>query len=129
MSHRITTHYVGLDVHKDSITVAVAGPGRDPARVAATVPHEMKALGKVLERLGPREGVRCCYEAGPTGYGLVRQLRAAGWDCDVIAPSLVAKKAGERIKTDRRDAARLAESHRSGDLTAVFVPDEATEAI
>jgi transposase len=129
VSHRNTTHYVGLDVHKDSITVAVAEAGRESARVAATVRHEMKALGKVLARLGPPQGVSCCYEAGPTGYGLARQLRDAGWVCDVIAPSLVAKKSGERIKTDRRDAMRLAEAHRSGDLTAVFVPDEATEAI
>lgn len=129
MSHRNTTHYVGLDVHKDSITIAVAEAGREPARVVATVPHEVKALTRVLDRLGPRQAVSCVYEAGPTGYGLVRTLRAAGWDCDVIAPSLIPKKSGERIKTDRRDAARLATTFRAGDLTPIFVPDATTEAI
>ena len=129
MSYRNTTHYVGLDVHKATITIAVAEAGRESPRVVATVPHEMKALGKVLSKFGPRPGVHCCYEAGPTGFGLARWLRAAGWGCDVIAPSLVPKKSGERIKTDRRDAARLAQSHRSGDLVAVFIPDETTEAI
>ena len=129
MCHRNTTHYVGLDVHKQTITIAVAEAGRESARVVATVPHEMKALSKVLTKLGPQHGVSCCYEAGPTGYGLARALRAAGWACDVIAPSLVPKKSGQRIKTDRRDAARLAQSHRSGDLVAVFIPDETTEAI
>ena len=71
----------------------------------------------------------CCYEAGPTGYGLARALIAAGWACDVIAPSLVPKKSGERIKTDRRDAVKLAQNHRAGELVAVFIPDEQTEAI
>jgi transposase len=129
MGNCITTKYVGLDVHKDTIVVAVAEEGRNAARVVATVPHEMKALSKVLDRLGPRSSVRCCYEAGPTGYGLARKLCAAGWDCVVIAPSLVPKKSGQRIKTDRRDAINLAQSHRSGDLVVVFIPDEATEAI
>lgn len=129
MRHRTTVCFVGLDVHKDSITVAVAEHGRQAARVVATVPHEMKALSKVLSQLGPRPFVYCCYEAGPTGYGLARQLHAAGWACDVIAPSLIPKRSGDRIKTDRRDAVRLAESHRSGDLVAVFIPDETTEAI
>jgi transposase len=129
MGDCITTKYVGLDVHKDTIVVAVAEEGRNAARVVATVPHEMKALSKILDRLGPRSSVRCCYEAGPTGYGLARTLRAAGWDCVVIAPSLVPKKSGQRIKTDRRDAMNLAQSHRAGDLVVVFIPDEATEAI
>ena len=121
--------FVGLDVHKDSIVVAVAEAGRVPARAVATVPFEWNALRKVLERLGPKTAVSCCYEAGPTGYGLARSLRAAGWACDVIAPSLIPKKPGERIKTDRRDAAKLAQNHRGGDLVAVAIPDEACEAI
>lgn len=121
--------YVGLDVHKDSIVIAVAEAGRGPARAVATIPFEWNALRKVLERLGPKAEVACCYEAGPTGYGLVRALRAAGWACDVIAPSLVPKKAGERTKTDRRDAAKLATNLRNGELVAVAVPDETCEAI
>ena len=73
--------------------------------------------------------MRCCYEAGPTGFGLHRELTAAGIDCVVVAPSLVPMKAGDRVKTDRRDAVKLARFLRSGDLTAVYVPDEATEAM
>ena len=80
--------FVGLDVHKDSIVVAVAEAGRGPARAVATVPFDVKALRKVLERLGPMANVSCCYEAGPTGYGLARALHAAGWACDVIAPEV-----------------------------------------
>lgn len=131
MSYPNKTLFVGLDVHKETIAVAVAvaEAGRGPARAVATVPSEWKALSKVLAKLGPKSAVSCCYEAGPTGYGLVRGLRDAGWDCEVIAPSLVPRKPGERIKTDRRDAARLAENHRNGGLTAVAVPDEACEAI
>jgi len=129
MTQCIKTHYVGLDVHKDTIVIAVAELGRQPARVIATVPYEWKALRKVLDKLGPRSQVACCYEAGPTGYGLARALIAAGWSCDVIAPSLIPKRHGERIKTDRRDAVKLAENHRAGQLVAVFIPDEQTEAI
>jgi transposase len=123
------TLFVGLDVHKDSIVVAVAEAGRAPARVVATVAFQGDALRKVLQKLGPKAAVTCCYEAGPTGYGLARTLRTMGWDCEVIAPSLVPKRAGQRIKTDRRDAVKLAQNHRSGDLVAVTIPDEAGEAI
>lgn len=129
MSDSNKTVFVGLDVHKDSIVIAVAEAGRGPARGVATVPFEEKALRKVLEKLGPKAAVSCCYEAGPTGYGLARALHALGWDCEVIAPSLVPKRPGERIKTDRRDAAKLALNHRNGELVAVAIPDEAGEAI
>jgi transposase len=129
MSEVTITRFVGLDVHKDTIAVAVAEAGRQSARVVATVPNEWKALSKVLERLGPRASVSCCYEAGPTGYGLARSLIAAGWACDVIAPSLVPKRSGRRIKTDRRDAMMLAQNHRAGELVAIAIPDEPTEAI
>ena len=84
---------------------------------------------KALRRLGDLDKLMCCYEAGPTGYVLYRQLKAAGVHCVVIAPSLVPVKTGRRIKTDRRDAAKLAGYLRSGDLTPIHVPDEATEAI
>jgi transposase len=109
--------------------MAVAELGRESGRVLATVPHEGKAVRKVLEKLGLRETVSGCYEAGPTGYGLARALRAAPWACEVIAPSLIPKKSGQRIKIDRRDALKLAQNHRAGELVAVFVPDERTEAI
>ena len=129
MTQCITTRFVGLDVHKDSIVIAVADAGRGVARSVAAVPFEFSALRKVLNKLGPRSAVHCCYEAGPTGYGLARTLLAEGWACDVIAPSLIPKKPGERIKNDRRDAIKLAQNLRSGDLVAVFIPDEDTEAI
>lgn len=129
MSHPNTTRFVGLDVHKETIVVAVAEAGRDPARVIATVPHDGKALRKVLEPLGPAATLSCCYEAGPTGYGLARSLHASGWECIVIAPSLIPRRPGERTKTDRRDAVRLAQNHRGGELVAVAIPDEACEAI
>jgi transposase len=129
MSDSSKTIFVGLDVPKDTIAIAAAESGRAPARAVATVPFEWKALRKVLQRLGDPATVSCCYEAGPTGYGLARALRAAGWDCEVIAPSLVPKKSGERIKTDRRDAAKLAVNHRNGELVAITVPGETDEAI
>jgi transposase len=124
-----TTRYVGLDVHKDSIVIAVAEEGREVARLVGTVPYDWKPLRKALEKLGPRSAVYCCYEAGPTGYGLARALNIMGWACVVIAPSLVPKKSGQRIKTDRRDAMKLAQNYRSGELVPVSIPDEATEAI
>jgi transposase len=82
-----------------------------------------------VKKLGPVEQLRACYEAGPTGYVLYWQLTELGVKCEVIAPTLVPMKAGDRVKTDRRDAERLARSYRSGDLTAVWVPDEASEAL
>ena len=124
-----TVRYVGLDVHKESITIAVAESGRAAAKQFAEVPHEWAALAKALRRLGPTNRLRCCYEAGPTGYGLYRAMKTAGIDCVVVAPSLVPVQSGRRIKTDRRDAVKLAHFLRSGDLTAVYVPDEATEAL
>jgi transposase len=129
VSHPNMLRFVGLDVHKDTIAVAVAEQGRTEAKILATIPHDFTSLSKVLTRLGPIDSLSCCYEAGPTGFGLARQLKAAGWDCVVIAPSLVPVKAGCRIKTDRRDAAKLAHYFRSGDLIPIHVPDEATEAI
>jgi transposase len=121
-----TLRFVGLDVHKESIAIAVAEPGRGEPAVLATIPNDTGQLLKRLRRLGK---VKCCYEAGPTGYGLHRDLAAAGVDCVVVAPSLVPMKAGDRVKTDRRDAVKLARFLRSGDLTEVYVPDAATEAM
>jgi transposase len=121
-----TVRFVGLDVHADSIAVAVAEPGRGEPRQLAVIPNDTVTLLKRLRKLGR---VKCCYEAGPTGFGLHRDLTAAGIDCIVVAPSLVPTRAGDRIKTDRRDAVRLARFLRSGDLTEVHVPDAATEAM
>src|SRR6266540_6923702 len=118
--------FVGLDVHAESIAIAVAEPGRGEPRVLATIPNDTAMLRKRLRRLGR---VKCCYEAGPTGFGLYRDLTAAGIDTVVVAPSLVPTKAGDRVKTDRRDAVKLARFLRSGDLTEIHVPDAATEAM
>jgi transposase len=121
--------FVGLDVHKDSIVIAVADPDGSPPQVVATVPHELRAVLKQLKKLGATARLRCCYEAGPTGFGLCRALTNAGIECIVVAPSLIPKQAGDRVKTDPRDAVKLARFLRSGDLTAVHVPDEQTEAM
>jgi transposase len=126
-----TIIYVGLDVHKDTIAVALAEGGkrgevREYGKIANT-PSAMKTLSVKLAG-GGRE-LRFCYEAGPCGYGIQRQLTAMGHDCAVVAPSLIPSKPGDRIKTDRRDAIKLAKLHRAGELTSVWVPDQTHEAI
>jgi transposase len=122
------TRFVGLDVHAATIAVAVAQPDGE-VRAVGTIPNEPEAVRRLVKKLGPAEHLHACYEAGPCGYALYWQLTALGVACDVIAPTLVPVKAGDRVKTDRRDAERLARSLRSGDLTAVWVPDAAHEAL
>jgi transposase len=129
MNQATTIWFVGLDVHRDSIAIAVAGSDGKPAESLATVPSDTAGLIRRLLRLGPVESLRCGYEAGPTGLGLARQLGAAGIHCQVIAPSLIPVQPGMRIKTDRRDARNLAHFFRSGHLTAIHVLDPVTEAI
>ena len=129
MADRIS--YVGLDVHKESIVVAVAEGGlRGEVREYGRIANTAAALDRLARKLGG-EGVklRLCYEAGPCGYGIQRQLSAHGDECVVVAPSLIPKRAGDRVKTDRRDAASLARLHRAGELTAVWVPDPGHEAM
>jgi transposase len=122
--------YVGMDVHKDTIVIAVAREGRGAAVNWRTIPNDGVRLRKALKMLvKDGEVLKVCYEAGPTGFGLCRRLREAGIDCIVVAPSLVPGKPGDRVKTDRRDARRLTHFLRSGDLTEVYVPEEAVEAI
>jgi transposase len=123
------SRFIGLDVHKETITVAVAEQGTAAARSVGTIQHRPAAIAKLIKRLGPAEQLRCCYEAGPTGYGLYRQLVRMGVACIVVAPSLIPVKVGDQVKTDRRDAEKLARLLRSGELTAVWVPDEAHEAL
>jgi len=121
--------YVGLDVHKRTIAVAVADEGRGEVRSYGTIQTTPEAVAKLVKRLGPAAGLACCYEAGPCGYGLQRQLVGLGASCIVVAPSLIPRRPGERIKTDRRDAVKLARRLRSGELTAVWVPDAEHEAL
>jgi transposase len=126
-----STSYVGLDVHKSAISVAIAEDGRGgDVRDYGVVENRADILVKLVGRLG-RHGQRLHfrYEAGPCGYGLHRLLSGLGQDCTVVAPSLIPKKAGDRVKTNRRDAAMLARLHRAGELTAVWVPDAAHEAM
>jgi transposase len=123
--------YVGLDVHKATVSVAAAEDGRgSEVRAIGTFANNADQISKLAERLGNGgRRLHFCYEAGPCGYGLHRQLTDLGHDCIVVAPSLIPMKAGDRVKTDRRDALMLAKLHRAGELTAVWVPDSAHEAM
>src|SRR5512146_432062 len=122
------TRFVGLDVHAETIVVAVA-EGRGQARSLGTIPNRGDAVERLLKKIGKPNELRVCYEAGPTGYALYWQLTSMGIACEVIAPSLAPTKPGDRVKTDRRDAERLARSYQSGDLTVVWVPDAKHEAL
>jgi transposase len=122
---------VGLDTHKAKIAVAVAEPGRaGEVRFRGEIANRPEAVRGLIERLDAKHGrLRVCYEAGPCGYGLHRQITALGHDCTVVAPSLVPRKPGDRVKTNRRDAVTLARLHRAGELTAIWVPDPTHEAV
>jgi len=123
--------WVGLDVHKRSIVAAIlAGDEEQDHAKILTLSNEPRAIKKLVKKLKKdRCEVAVCYEAGPCGYTLHRQLRKLGVTCDVIAPSLIPKKAGDRVKTDRRDARKLASLYRAGLLTTIYVPDEEQEAL
>src|SRR5439155_15534227 len=122
------SRFVGLDVHAETIAVGVAEPGGE-VRSLGTIPNTPEAVRRLVKKLGPPETLRVCYEAGPTGYVLYRQLSALGVPCAVIAPTLVPVKAGDRVKTDRRDAVKLARSYRAADFTPVSVPDADHQAL
>jgi transposase len=122
--------YVGLDVHKETIAVSVAEANGGEVRYVGEIANTPEAIDKLVRQLRKGDAtLSFCYEAGPCGYGIHRQLSDLGWDCEVVAPSLIPKKAGDRIKTDRRDSLSLARLHRAGELTAVWVPDGAQEAL
>ena len=123
--------FVGLDVHKQRISVSVADSGRQAAvEYLGEIDNEPTAIAKLCLRLARRGAILSfCYEAGPCGYGVYRQLIGLGHQCDVVAPSLIPRKPGERVKTDRCDATMLARLHRAGELTPVWVPDAGHEAM
>jgi transposase len=120
--------FVGLDVHADTIAVAVAEPTGE-VRPLGVVPNTPESIRRLIRKLGSPETLQACYEAGPTGYVIYWQLTELGVKCEVVAPTLVPMMAGDRVKTDRRDAEKLARCYRAGDLTAVWVPDAAHEAL
>lgn len=120
--------FVALDAHKDKHAVALAKFGRTKPEFLYEIGSDQRSVDSLLKRFN-RENTLFCYEAGPTGFGLYRYLMSKGYDCQVIAPSLVAKKPGDKIKTNSRDAVKLAGLLRSGDLTAIQVPEEAQEAV
>jgi transposase len=126
-----TPLYVGLDVHKDSIAVAHArGQSADPPVFVGAIGPRQADLDKLIRRLETKApALVFAYEAGPCGYGLYRRLTEKGFACQVVAPSLIPKKPGDKVKTDRRDAVELARLLRSGDLTRVYVPTVDDEAI
>ncbi len=121
--------FVGLDVHKETISVAVAKVDRRDPESLGTITNTLQAVSKLVRKLGPAEQLFFCYEAGPCGYAIYRELTKLGAKCIVVAPSLVPKSPGDRVKTDRRDALKLARLLRSGDLEPIWVPDDEQEAL
>ena len=127
----VTQHgptHLGLDVHKDSISVAVLPWGQDTAEVDKVF-HDEPSVRRLVARFPDPTQLRACYEAGPTGYELQRLLARLRVRCDVVAPSLIPRAPGDRVKTDRRDARRLARLHRAGELVAIRIPSETEEAV
>lgn len=126
------TTFIGLDVHKATVSVGVAEAGRaGEVRFLGEIPNRPAAVARFVQKLAERHPgqLSFCSEAGPCGHALCRQRRQAGHDCVVVAPSLVPTRPGERVKTDRGDALTLARLHRAGELVAVWVPDPAHEAM
>jgi transposase len=125
-----STRFVGLDDSKDSIEVAIAGSGRDgEVQQFGSITNSPAALRKLVRRLGRPKSLHFAYEAGPGGYGIYRELRALGAGCIVAAPTKTPRRAGDQVKSDRRDAVTLARLHRAGELTPVWVPESETEAM
>jgi transposase len=121
--------YVGLDVSKEKIAVAVAEIGREVPRYVKAIAHEPAAIRKLIKELGDPKALAFCYEAGPTGYELYRWIVSMGAVCEVVAPTLLPKRPGDRVKTDRRDAIQLAQQYRAGELTSIYVPSREDEAL
>lgn len=123
-------HFIGLDVHKESVALSIAPSDSTEVRFYGTLGGKLEDLDKVIKGLAaPGVELRFCYEAGPTGYPLCRHLRKQGFVCEVVAPSLIPKKASERVKTNRRDSQQLARLFRARELTGIYVPGAADEAI
>lgn len=128
LAHHPDAVFLGLDVHKDSIAAGILNPGHDIADVERIFNDE-ESVRRLIGRLGEPTLVRACYEAGPTGYDLQRLLKSMGVRCEVIAPSMIPKAPGDKVKTDTRDCRRLARLHRAGELVAIRVPTPREEAV
>ena len=125
-----TRSFIGMDVHKATISISIAEDSRNgPVRFLGVIPNTPEEIAKMAKRLSRHGELDFCYEAGGCGYGIYRQLTTLGHRCMVVATSMIPRKPGERIKTDRRDSQKLAILHRSGDLTPVWVPDATHEAL
>jgi transposase len=123
-------HYIGLDVHKETIAVSIAPQNSTEVRRYGIIGGTLDAVDKLVKKLAQDNiELHLVYEAGPCGFVLCRHLRSRGIHCEVIAPSLIPRKASDRVKTDRRDADQLARLYRAGELTAIHVPDQEDEAI
>jgi len=120
--------HLGMDTSKNTIVVGILMPG-DEVPVIDRIWNEEGSVRHLVSRLGDPAALRACYEAGPCGFELHRLLASMGVACDVVAPSLIPRRAGDRVKTDKRDASRLARLHRAGELTPVRVPSPAEEAV
>jgi transposase len=120
--------HLGMDTSKDKIAVAILRWGVQVPDVEVII-NEEASVRRLVGRFGQPGQLRACYEAGPTGFGLHRLLTSMGVACDVVAPALVPRAPGDRVKTDRRDSARLARLHRAGELVAIRIPTEAEEAV
>src|SRR6266511_2661401 len=127
VSHLAPVH-LGLDVHKDTISVAILAPDHE-GPVVDRIPHDEASIRRLVGRLGDPRWLRSCYEAGPTGYELARLLARLQVGCQVIAPTLIPTAPGDRVKTDSRDCRRLARLHRAGELVAIRIPTVAEEAV
>ena len=123
--------FVGLDVHKDTIDVSIAeGDRRGEVRHYGVIASDLEPLDKVVRALrAPNRTLHFVYEAGPCGFGIYRHLTGGGEDCVVVSPSMIPKRSGDRVKTDRRDSQMLARLHRAGELRAIYVPDDTDEAM
>jgi transposase len=123
--------FVAFDTSKLRNAVAIAEAGRSgEVRFLGEIENTAAATGKLVRKLaGKYDRLAFCYEAGPTGYGLYRRIAGLGHECLVVAPSLIPKKAGDRVKTNRRDALGMVKQFRAGELTAVWVPDPRHEAM
>ena len=120
--------HLGLDVSKDQIAVGILRPEQESPDVERII-HDEASVRRLIDRFPDRGRLKTCYEAGPTGFGLYWLLRSMGVACDVVAPSLIPKAPGDRVKTDKRDCKRLARLHRAGQLVAIHVPSPQEEAV